>query len=214
MTNIVALTALNASRWAKCVVTPNRMAEVNAVAKRLCDPAAKARYQAISQAVWGAPDRWYFVALTHEREASQRWDRQLGQGDLLDEISRHVPKGLGPFLAHPGDVPGNDAFHRCAVFTLQKSPPYAVRWTDWSPGGVMTLTVLYNGTGYEDYHHEASPYDWGATNIEQEGKYIEDGIYSAAVWDKQLGCAAMLKGMIALDPSITFEDAIAAAPVA
>jgi lysozyme family protein len=110
-----------------------------------------------------------------------------------------------------GDGPGNDAFHRCAVFTLQKTPPYAAHWTDWTAGGVLTLTVLYNGTGYEDFHHEASPYDWGATNIEQEGKYIADGRYDAHVWDTQLGCAAMLKGMMAIDPSIRFEQAAAAA---
>ena len=208
MTNIIALKALNASRWAKCTITPLRLNDVMSVAKKLCDPAAKARYQAISQAVWGTPDRWYFVAIVHEREAGgpPHWDKQLGQGDDLAEVSRHVPKGLGPFMTHPGDIPGADAFHRCAVYTLQRSPPYAARWTDFSAGGVLTLTVLYNGTGYEDFHHEASPYDWGATNIEQEGKYIQDGIYNAKVWDTQVGCAAMIKGMMAIDPSIKFSE--------
>jgi lysozyme family protein len=206
MTNIAALTAANADRWAKCSITPSRQAEVDKVVRKLCAPDAKFRYQAISQAVWGTPDRWFFVAIVHEREAGgpPHWDKQLGQGDPLNEISRHVPRGRGPFLTHPGDVRGNDAFHRGGVDAMVNCAPYAGRWTDWTIAGVLTLFVMYNGTGYEAFHHEASPYDWGATNIEQFGKYVGDGIYSAHAWDTQLGCAAMLKGMMALDPTIIF----------
>jgi lysozyme family protein len=82
----------------------------------------------------------------------------------------------------------------------------ALRWSldHWTIGGVLTLWLLYNGTGYEDYHHEASPYDWGATNIEEWGKYVRDGVWSAHVWDTQVGCAAMLRGMMAIDPTIKF----------
>jgi lysozyme family protein len=178
------------------------------VARKLCAPDAKLRYCAISQVVWGKPDLWFVVAIIHEREASgpPHWDKQLGQGDPLNQVSRHRPKGRGPFLTHPGDVPGNDAFHRGAVDALNNCPPFAGRWTDWTTGGVLTLWLLYNGTGYEDHHHEASPYDWGATNIEEWGKYVRDGVWSAHVWDTQLGCAAMLKGMIAIDPSIKFSE--------
>ncbi len=212
MTDIAALKALNAARWQDCQILPNRLGEVTEVARKLCAPDAKARYQAIAQAVWGKPERWYFVAIVHEREAGgpPHWDKQLGQGDPLGpEPSRHVPRGVGPFLAHPGDTPGNDAFHRCAVYTLQRCPPKAADWTDWTAGGVLTLTLLYNGTGYEDYHHEASPYDWGATNHEQWGKYVADGKWSAHVWDTQIGCAAMIKAMMAIDPSIQFEESAA-----
>jgi lysozyme family protein len=97
-----------------------------------------------------------------------------------------------------------DAFYRAAVDALQNCAPYAARWKDWTAGGTLTLLILYNGTGYEDYHHEISPYDWGATDQEEEGKYTGDGKYSANVWDTQIGCAAMLKAMMALDPSIQF----------
>lgn len=202
MTNLVAITAENARLWAIARIVPKRQAEVTAVATRLVAPAAKFRYQAVSQAVWGTPDRWPLVAVIHEREASGRWDAQLGQGDALNEFSKHVPRGRGPFPTHPGDVPGNDAWHRAAVDALTSCPPYAARWKDWSVGGVLTLLELYNGTGYDDYHHECSPYDWGATTAEQEGKYTGDGKYSAEVWDTQIGCAAMLKEMIVLDPTI------------
>ncbi len=202
--SIPQLTALNAVRWSKCEILPNRAAEVNAVAKRLVAPDAKARYQAISEAT-SVP--WFIIAVIHEREASQNWNCQLGQGDPLGEVSRHVPKGRGPFFNHPDDPPLHDAFFRGAVDALVNCPPQAARWTDWSIGGALTLLVLYNGTGYEDYHAEPSPYDWGATTIEQHGKYIRDGVWSAAAWDNQIGCAALLKAMMAIDPSIQFTDA-------
>lgn len=204
--SIPQIRALNAARWAKCEITPSRLHEVNKVATRLVEPKAKARYQLISQAVWKTPDRYWFVAITHEREASQDWNSQLGQGDPLDKISRHIPKGRGPFFNHPTDPPGEDAFYRAAVDALTNCPPYAARWLDWTAPGALTLFILYNGTGYEQYHNEASPYDWGATNQEQRGKYTGDGHYSAQVWDTQIGCAAMLKAMMELDPSIKFEE--------
>lgn len=199
MADIAAIKTINAQRWATCHIVPKRRDEVMAVARRLVAPQAKARYQAISQAVWGTPDRWYFVAVTHEREASQRFDRQLGQGDPINQTSTHVPKGRGPFHDHDG----HDAFHWGAVDALVSCPPFAGKWTDWTIGGVLTLLEMYNGLGYEA-HHEASPYDWGATDMEQWGKYVRDGVWDPHVWDTQLGCAAMLKGMMELDPSIAF----------
>ena len=199
--NIPALIVRNAAKWEVATITPSRRAEVNEVASRLCAPGAKARYQAIA-ATTGVP--WWVIAVIHERECGQRWDQQLGQGDPLNKISRHVPRGRGPFFDHPSDPPGQDAFYRCAVDALQNCPPYAARWKDWSAGGTLTLLVTYNGTGYEDFHNEASPYDWGATDQQQRGKYTGDGKYSAQVWDTQIGCAAMLKAMMAIDPTITF----------
>lgn len=201
MVDLNKLKAANLDRWQRCQITPNRAAEVRSVAARLVALAAKFRYQAI-ETVTGVP--WFIVAVIHEREASQNWNAQLGQGDPLNQISRHVPRGRGPFLFHAGDTPGNDAFHRGAVDALMNCPPQAGHWKDWTAGGALTLTVLYNGIGYDAYHNEPSPYDWGATNIEQRGKYTGDGKFDASVWDTQIGCAAMLKGMMALDPSIKF----------
>jgi|ERR1700690_3902256 len=199
--DLANLTAVNLVRWGKCKVTDSRWAEVEAVAKRLVAPDAKFRYQAVEK-VTGVP--WFVVAVIHEREASQSWNGQLGQGDPLNHTSIHVPRGRGPFLFHPGDVPGADAWHRAACDALMNCPPQAGHWKDWTIGGALTVLILYNGIGYEAYHAEPSPYDWGATNIEQEGKYTGDGTFSKNVWDMQVGCAAMLKNMMALDPSIQF----------
>lgn len=203
MTNLIALKAANAALWKIAKILPSRSAEVHAVSERLCAPAAKARYEAISVTT-GVP--WFVIAVIHEREASQSFDSQLGQGNPLNQVSRNVPRGMGPYLNHPTDPPGQDAFYRCSVDVLENSAPFAARWKDWTAGGALTLLILYNGTGYFDYHHEASPYDWGATDQEQRGKYVGDGQFSATAWDSQIGCAAMLMGMAAIDPSVKFTD--------
>jgi lysozyme family protein len=207
MIDIPALIAKNEALWAQAHILPNRMAEVHAVAVRLCAPSAKVRYQEIERAT-GVP--WFVIAVIHEREASQDFTRQLGQGDPLNAPSRHVPRGRGPFFNHPDDPPLQDAFYRGAIDALQNCPPYAARWKDWSAGGTLTLTTLYNGVGYDEYHHENSPYDWGATDQEQRGKYVGDGDFDAGAWDTQVGCAAMLKAMAAIDPDVTFAPAAAA----
>lgn len=189
MANIPYLITQNNSKWKDCTIAPSRRAEVMLTANRLIAPAAKAQYIALQQTT-GVP--WWVIAVIHEREASQDFRRSLAQGDLWNHVSVNVPRGRGPFKS----------FFAAGVDSLVKCPPFASRWKDWSAGGALTLTELYNGTGYEDHHHEASPYVWGATNHEEWGKYVSDGDWSARVWDTQLGCAAMIKGMMELDNSI------------
>lgn len=203
MTDLTALKTANAARWEKAQILPARELQVEKVAAALCAPKAKAIYQTIEKAT-GVP--WFVVAVIHEREAAQNFGRSIAQGDPWNEPSVHVPRGIGPFKS----------FYDAAVFALTRCAPFAARWTDWSAGGTLTLLELYNGIGYDEYHHEASPYDWGATTMEQEGKYIADGKWSATVWDTQVGCAAMLKAMMAIDTSITFAStgAAPAAPIA
>jgi lysozyme family protein len=72
--------------------------------------------------------RCFVVAVIHEREAGGRWDRPLGQADHLNEVSTHFPRGSGPFLDHPGNGPGHNAFHEGAVDALTNCPMYAVPW--------------------------------------------------------------------------------------
>lgn len=201
MPNIQAIITKNGALWEKAVILPKRMDEVKHVATRLASPFAKARYQLISNTVWGTPDRWPIVSVIHERESGQDFNTQLGQGDPLGQVSRHVPRGMGPYFNHPNDPPGQDAFYRASVDALTNAPPFAARWKDWSIGGILTLLESYNGYGYES-HNENTPYDWGATDQEQRGKYTGDNHFDATVWDTQIGCAALLKAMIIIDPSI------------
>lgn len=181
------LKAANANRWANAKVTRN----FASVARALVEPQAKARYQLVEKRT-GVP--WFGIAVIHEREASQRWDRQLGQGDPLNAVSVHVPKGRGPFRTwEDGAV---DALVHCA--------PFAACNKDWSIGGLLTILESYNGLGY--FHKGLpSPYIWSGTDQYKSGKYVRDGVFDANVIDVQLGCAGLLLGMAALDRTISFD---------
>lgn len=196
MTDLNALKAANAARWPDAKL--QRQGAFQAIARRLVDPKAKARYQAV-QAMTGVP--WFIIAVIHEREASQKWDTQLGQGDPLGEVSRHVPAGRGPFKTW--EAGAFDALVNCA--------PHAALWKDWSAGGALTLLTRYNGLGPEN-HGVASGYVWAGTDQYTKGKYVRDGVWDPDFVDQQLGCAGLIKAMMALDPSIQFGGAPTAEP--
>jgi lysozyme family protein len=187
MTNITSLIAANAVRWGKCEITPSRLSSVNKVAQQVVSH--KATYAEI-EADTGVP--WWAIGVIHYREADLNFNDSLAQGDPWNHVSRHVPKGRGPFKS----------FRAAAIDALVHCPPYAGRWKDWTVGGALTLFEEYNGLGYELYHHEASPYVWAATNQEQRGKYEGDGHWVASAWDAQIGCAALLKAIEALDKTV------------
>lgn len=186
MTDINALKAHNAARWRHAV--PTR--DFRSVAKRLV--AAKDRYQAVSLRT-GVP--WFLIAVIHEREASQLWDTQLGQGDPLNRVSRHVPRGRGPFKT----------WEEGAFDALVNCPPYAAKWSDWTAGGALTLLEEYNGLGYAA-KGIPSPYVWSGTDQYHSGKYIADHEFDPNAVDRQLGCAGLIMAMRKLDSSIRFAD--------
>lgn len=187
----------NSKRWAACRVSAEKGPTFQAVANRLTAPAAKARYQAVEKRT-GVP--WWFIAVAHEREASQNWNTQLGQGDPLNKKSIHVPKGRGPFASwEDGAV---DALVNCA--------PYASKNKDWSPGGALAMLEKYNGLGYAN-KGIPSPYVWAGTNQYVSGKYVADGKFDPNAVDKQLGCAGLLKFMSVFN---TISDHPATGPTA
>lgn len=47
--------------------------------------------------ITGVP--WFVIAVIHQRDASQGWDRSIAQGYPWDKVSIHVPKGRGPFVS-------------------------------------------------------------------------------------------------------------------
>lgn len=187
MTDLVALKATNAKRWAAAKPTRN----FSSVAKRLADPVvAKPRYMAVS-ARTGVP--WAFIAVAHERESSQNWLASLAQGDPWYKVSVHVPAGRGPFKS----------WEDAAVDALVNCAPYAARNKDWSIGGTLTMLEQYNGLGYAA-RGKPSPYIWSGTDQYVSGKFVRDGVYDPAAVDQQLGCAGLLMAMMALDPTIKF----------
>jgi lysozyme family protein len=207
MADIPALIAKNDQRWANMHILASRLSAFAATARRLSVP--RARYQGVTDRLTEMglqPVPWWFIAIVSEREygGPPRWDRQLGQGDPLDQKSRHDPKDRGPFLDHPDDVtPGNDAWTRCCLDALIDCAPHAAKWTDWSPGGALTIWEEYNGLGYANMG-VPSAYVWSGTDQYVSGKYIADHVYRASAVDVQEGCAPILRCMMAIDPSILF----------
>lgn len=175
------LIALEQHRWEECKVDAAKGPAFKKVADRLIAPDAKKRYQAI-EARTGVP--WWFIAVVHERESSQNWDRSLAQGDPWNKKSVHVPANRGPFKS----------FEDAAYDALVNCPPYAARNKDWSPGGALAMLEKYNGLGYFR-KGIPSPYIWAGTNQYTRGKYVADGKFDPNAVDTQLGVAGLLKFM-------------------
>src|SRR5436190_4339195 len=173
-----------AHEWDGMTLKTGQLSEITATARRLV--AAKARYQAVEK-VTGVP--WYWIACVHERESSQDWKASLAQGDPWNRVSTHVPRGRGPFTS----------WEAAAVDALQLDGVSDVK--DWTLEKLFYYWELYNGWGYYN-HGIPSPYVWGATSVQRPGKYVADGVWSSTAVDKQLGCAALLRGMMKLDPTI------------
>lgn len=171
----------NQKRWEECKINPSKDAVFTSVAQRLSGPEAKKRYK-IVEARTGVP--WWFIAVIHEREASQNWNSSLAQGDPWNKVSTHRPAGRGPFKS----------WEDAAVDALVNCAPYAARNKDWSPGGALTMWEKYNGLGYFD-RGMPSPYVWAGTNQYVKGKYVADGVFDPNHVDQQLGCAGLAKKM-------------------
>ena len=190
MPDIPALKKANATRWKSMKVTPNLLGQIDTVAKRLVAQSAKDRYVAVASKT-KVP--WFIIAVIHLREASQSWKGSLAQGDPWNKVSIHVPKGRGPFKS----------WEDAAIDALVNCAPRAASWGDWSAGGALTLLEEYNGLGYAA-KGRPSPYVWAATDQYVKGKYVADGHYDPNAVDHQLGCAAVLNRMAALDGEVRF----------
>lgn len=175
------LVTLNQHRWDACHISPADGPTFKSVADRLTAPAAVARYKAV-EARTGVP--WWFIAVVHEREASQNWNLSLAQGDPWNRKSTHVPANRGPFKS----------WEDAAYDALVNCPPYASRNKDWTAGGALAMLEKYNGLGYYRMGIP-SPYIWAGTDQYTKGKYVADGKFDRDAVDQQLGCAGLLRFM-------------------
>ena len=181
MVDLTALTAQNATRWTTAKINPPLVTKFAAVATRLCNLQLRTSYNAVSK-LTNVP--WWVIAVIHERECSQSWECNIAQGDPWTRISTHDPAGRGPF----------SSWQNAAVDALTNCPPHAAKWSDWSPGGTLTLLEQYNGLGYA-MRDVPSPYIWAGTDQYVSGKFTRDHFYDPHFVDPQLGCAGLLLAM-------------------
>jgi lysozyme family protein len=178
-----------------------RIAETKREAYAIATPSAKARFLAVEKRT-GVP--WFVtgIVLTREAGSPPNFHAWLHNGD--------------PMFDHNG-------FCRQTVNVPARRPPNpAVSWedgaidaysiegllnkTDWSPAFVAWLLEKFNGWGYRLYHHVRSPYVWGATVVQQRGKYTSDRTWDATVMDPQIGGMALLAALMQIDSEVQMPD--------
>ncbi len=166
-------------------IRPEHDFEVNAVARRILNPANHERYAKVQQAT-GVPS--FVVGIIHSLEASFNFDAHLHNGDPLSGPTTHVPAGRPP---------GNRRFEwfESAIDALKLKNLH--QWSDWSVAGIAYVLESYNGFGYRLFHpHVKSSYLWSFTTIYTSGRYVRDGVWSDVAVSKQCGGMAVLKRMI------------------
>jgi lysozyme family protein len=184
--DIPTLISANGDRWTRMVIDFDALSELDKVAARLI--AAKPRYQAVAAST-GVP--WPVIAVIHQRECSQSWERSIAQGDPWNEVSTHVPKGRGPFTSW--EEAAEDALTACEQMN---------EWPHWdSMAGVLTRLEKYNGLGYAERGFP-SAYVWSRTDQYVSGKFSSDGVFAPDICDSQEGCSGLLVRMMAQDPTI------------
>jgi lysozyme family protein len=185
MPTFAAMSAGYRSLWAKAKVRSESQGAAEKAAKSII--ANKARYQAVERKT-GVP--WFWIGATHYRESTFDWSKSLAQGDPWDKKSVRIPRGRGPF-------PSWEAAAIDALVTLKKLD----KVRPWSIDQMLYEFERYNGFGYVG-RGVNSPYLWAGTTLQQPGKYVADKVWSSIAWDKQLGCACILKALCVLDGTV------------
>jgi len=160
--------------WNRLVPSPEHMAELT----RICTDikAHQTTYEAVSTAVWGAPDYWWYVGITDQMEAGGGADRYLGNGQPLDRVTTEVPAGRGPF---PDFVAGAvDALRGIKAPTSVSQAAY--NWEGFNGWGYLTKPI-------ED------PYLASFSNCYTKGKYVADHVYDPEAVSGQAGALTILK---------------------
>jgi lysozyme family protein len=165
-------------------VLPNWMRETNRaitlIAKNLH------RYKQVELKT-GVP--YWVIACIHYRESSLSFAGCLHNGDPLDKVTVHVPKGRGPF----------SSWEESAIDALNYEMDLLKKGTwkpDWSIGGALDFMEKYNGLGYRKKGVH-SCYLFSCTDIiRPKGRYTYDGFYNPlARTDDYLGVACIMKGL-------------------
>jgi lysozyme family protein len=174
-----------------------RLPETMREAEAIMAPDAKARFKAVELRT-GVP--WFVtgIVLTREAGSPPNFHTWLHNGD--------------PMFDHGGiprqtvNVPARRPLDPAVSWEDGAVDAYEIEGLlhreDWSPALVAWLLEKFNGFGYRLYHHVPSPYVWGATAVQQCGKYTADRAWDATVMDPQIGGMALLAALMKRDAEV------------
>jgi lysozyme family protein len=135
------------------------------------------RYQFVQKET-GVP--WQLIAAIHGLEASFGFGACFANGDPLNKVTTHVPKGRGPFLT----------WEASAIDELKRHHTDAI--DHWTIPLCLQFAERWNGLGVLNKHPGFySAYLWSFTNLYKGGKYVADGVWDAKAISKQVGVAAV-----------------------
>lgn len=164
--------------WLTCELDNTRVAEIGLVCQKILNN--KERYEAVEKKT-GVP--WFLIAALHYREAFLNFKTCLHNGDPLPGPTVHVPKGRGPFKDWESaaiDALKYDGLDHVKLETITSC---------------LVMAEKFNGLGMRN-KGKLSPYVWAGTcHSDETGKYVSDGIYNPLAKEKQLGVAALFKGL-------------------
>jgi lysozyme family protein len=168
--------------WQTCTLDSNRLAEIKTVCQKI--QLNYAKYKEVELKT-GVP--WKLIAAIHYRESTLNFATCLHNGDPLPGPTYRVPKNRGPF----------SSWSESAIDALKYDGLHKIKFD--SIESQLIMAEKMNGLGYRKTGGEYSPYVWAGTNHSDEtGKYVVDGKYSSTAQEKQLGVAAILKGLEAV----------------
>lgn len=175
-------------------VKPSVVAEVDRLARKGLTANAIAEYTRIQAAIAIPIPVQHSICI---RESNADFSRSPAQGDPWNEVSKNVPRGIGPF----------DSWYDAAIYSWTKADKLNVLTIPaWSMSYAMWKDEGYNGFGYRA-HGRRSPYLVGGTNLQQIGRYAGDENF-VEEWDTQIGTVPVMLRMIELMPSLAFGPAI------
>jgi lysozyme family protein len=165
-----------------------RTEEVDDVARKLLGFVNSGRYDGPCLAT-GVPR--IVAAASFEREASSNFRLSPAQGDPWNQVSHHVPRGVGPFRSW-GDA---------AEWAYRHEGFDKIGAGNWSWERACFESEMFNGFGYRA-HGVHSPYLWAGTSIYRNGKFTSDGHFDAGAVDRQLGVVPVMRRMIDINPAL------------
>lgn len=180
-----------ASDWRQMRIRPERLAAVDAAARRILS--GRDRYLEV-QGLTGVP--WWVVGIIHKMECNCRFDQHLHNGDPLTARTRQVPAGR----PHEGEPPF--AWSHSAADALLYDRLDKI--TGWSIERFAHAMETYNGFGSR-YRSAPSAYLWSFSNRYYRGKFVADGKWDADAISQQTGAMPLLYVLRQMDRGVVVE---------